>query len=372
MTDGPVGRWAMTGRVVEITDGPQGLRLHALGVPAAYAPRLEPDGTGWVVRGRPYDGLILVPDGDALLLGGALRLVRDASATGPAAVRLPPPAPDPETVAGFEAVLAGVRDAGGAAVALPPGFALGDWLAWLTDRDEFLFHGSQDGSLGTLEPRRTSWELQDEGGRGNLAAVYATDDALWSLWFAVIDRAALRGSMRSAVEDFTAPDGALTRFRFFSLDHRVLPRRPFTDGWLYVLPRDGFRSLPIMPGGPPSHEWGNPSAVVPLARLRVAAAQVPYLEQVSTHDDGDLMVFEEASDRLRDAQLGAAPTGTGVVLHLASSPELLAALPVWARLGEQFLPGVSRCWEEHADGSVSAYLEAPDELGAMLRNVFLE
>ena len=371
MNEELTGRWAMAGRVLELTAGPDGLRLLAPGVPADHGLELVPDAVGFVLRGHPYDGLTLRPDGADLLLGGGLRLVRDDAATGPTAVPMPTPAPDPATERAFEAFTSEVRLAGGAEVQPPPHLALGDWLAWLPGRDELLFHGSPDGSIARLEPRRESWELQDEGGRGNLAEVYATDDALWALWFAVLDRDAIRGSLRSASENFTGPDGRITRFRFFSLDHRVLPHRPFADGWLYLLPRDTFRPLPILPGGPDSNEWGSPDAVAPLARLRVSPADVPYLDRVGTHDDGELMVFEEAADVLRAAHLDAAATGTGVVLRLAGSPELLAALPTWAGLGERFLPGVSRRWEEHPDGTVSAFMDGPEELAAMLRNVFL-
>lgn len=51
----------------------------------------------------------------------------------------------------------------------------------------------------------------------------------------------------------------------------------------------------------------------------------------------------------------------------AMAPALPAALPVWAELGEHVLPGVSRRWEEHPDGSVSAYLDGPPELAARRR-----
>jgi hypothetical protein len=100
----------------------------------------------------------------------------------------------------------------------------------LTDRDAVLFHGSADGGLDILHPRRTSYEYDDQAGRGNRAAVYATHDGWWALWFAVIDRDLLRGTMRSGVETFHGPQQRLPVY-FFSVDYRVLPSRPFaTDG----------------------------------------------------------------------------------------------------------------------------------------------
>jgi hypothetical protein len=327
VTDELLGRWAMAGRVLEIRRDGAGLFLAAPGVPVELAPRLDPDpGGGYRVTGQPYEGLRLEIAGDGLRLGGVLRLVRDDAASGPTGVLLPASAPDRATLAAYRSLLEQARRAGGAVLQPPDGLDLGDWLIWLTEREELLFHGSDNGELEVLQPRRESWEMSDEGGRGNLAEVYATDDALWALWFAILDREAVRGSFRSASEDF-GPAGTAVRVRFFSLDQRVLPRRPFSAGWLYLLPRDGFRHLPIMPGGPPSHEWGSPAPVVPLARLPVDPGDVPYLGQVGTHDDGELMVFEDLADLVRAAGTGAEPTGTGVVLRLTASPELAAVLP---------------------------------------------
>lgn len=48
------------------------------------------------------------------------------------------------------------RAADGGQVRPPAGVALGPWIRWLTDQQVVLFHGSPDGDITELLPRRTT------------------------------------------------------------------------------------------------------------------------------------------------------------------------------------------------------------------------
>lgn len=155
------------------------------GVPAPYAPRLrragEPNGPLLIVGG-PYDGLSVSTvhrDGvDRLLIGDALTLPRwresaDAPAGATVIRGLPawPDPPDAGTLRRYETLLAEVLGSGGGVVRPPAAVALGSWARWLSDREAVLFHGSDNGGLDVLYPRRTSYEVDDQAQRGNRCAM---------------------------------------------------------------------------------------------------------------------------------------------------------------------------------------------------------
>ena len=386
---GPVGRWSHGGRLIEVRPDGDGYRLEIPGVPASYAPRLrrragepgEPDGP-LVVVGGPYDGLNVTTvhrDGvDHLLVGGVLALApwRDSTdaPAGAAVIRsLPawPQPPDAGTERRFENLLAQVRGGGGGVVRPPADVALGSWVRWLSDRDAVLFHGSDNGGLDVLYPRRTSYEVDDQAQRGNRAAVYATDDGWWAMWFSVIDRGRVRGSIRSGVEIFTDPQGQRLPVYRFSVDYRILPP-PLRDGWLYVLARDTFHQLPVVPGGPPSHEWCSPETVVPLARLPVRPTDFPFHDRISGHDDGDLFRLGELNALVRARITGGVPTRDGVTLRMRWDDALAAASAEYLELAHRFMPEISRSFHHDADGAVRLRVSADGPLAAMLQNHFAD
>jgi hypothetical protein len=83
---------------------------------------------------------------------------------------------------------------------------------------------------------------------------------------------------------FTGPDGDRLPVYRFSVDYRIQPP-PLREGRLYILPRDTFHQLPVVPDGPPSPEWCGPETVVPLARLPLRPSDFPFHDGISAHDD---------------------------------------------------------------------------------------
>jgi hypothetical protein len=354
------------------------------GVPKGWHPRLVPgpDPAGPpVIRGGPYDGLPVTAverDGTwSLVIGGRLRLPRWGPAEENLIRGLPAPStssaqPEVETERRYAELLERALGAGGAVVQPPAGLRLAPWVRWVTEQQVVLLHGSGDGHLDVLIPRRNSYELDDQHERGNRAAVYATDDGWWALWFAILDRDRVRGSTRNGVEVFTDAGGRRLPVYHFSLDRRLLPARPYRAGWLYLLPRGSFECMPVLPGGPPSCEWCGEAPVRPLARLPVTPADFPFLDQIGGHDDGELWRYGELADLIRERVISGRRTPTGVALRLVWDATTAAVGEEYLDLGRRLMPEISRELHWDADGIGTLRFDAPPPFAALLQNTYAD
>jgi len=160
--------------------------------------------------------------------------------------------------------------AGGPVAALePPGPLLG-YLRWLAAERRVLFHGSRRGGLDEL---RTQRETRDAREFGDQTAVFASDDPVWAMFFAVLRRDGdFRGTRNGAVSVVGDP---LARRYYMSVNAEVAPGTEKTDGWLYVLPADGFEAEPPRWGHLDLSHWVSRRPVRPLARFAVTAADFP-------------------------------------------------------------------------------------------------
>lgn len=377
-----LGRWAVSGRAIEITRSGEEIVALTPGLPEELAPRLvaSDPGAPAVIQGGPYHGLTVASaerDGTRhLVLGGTITLQPwDESSPVPPVLSIPAPPTevDPDTERAYQDLLDQVRVASGAQLSLPAEVSLGPWIQWVTRQQVVLFHGSADGGIEELLPRRTSYEINDEAGRGNRGAVYATHDGCFAMWFAVVDRVRLRGSIRSIVEDFTAADGSPLPVYSFSVDYRELPKQLWRNGWLYLLGRETFEQMPFVPGGPPSPEWCSTEAVRPLARIAVGPTDFPFLHQVGGHDDGDLLRFDDLADVVRNHAVGAWPTERGVVLRVTWAGEVADIAEEYLRLAHKWLPQVRREFRHDADGVTWLHMDASDtspDMAVMVRNSY--
>ena len=93
--------------------------------------------------------------------------------------------------------------------------------------------------------------------------MYGTHDGLWPLFFAIVDRQRISGSIRNGVAYFYNEDGDSVATYNFSINEKWLPEQPWRTGTLYILPRDTFHRLETVPAsiptsGPassPSRRW---------------------------------------------------------------------------------------------------------------------
>ena len=224
--------------------------------------------------------------------------------------------------------------------------------------DAFIFHGSNETDLEIFHPVRTSVELRDHGERGNLGAVYGTHDGLWALFFAVIDRSRLEGSIRNGVSRWEAPDGRRLDTYQFSIHHASLPERPFTTGALYVLPRDSFERLPFYPGGPLSDEWASTQPVRPRASVIIEPDDFPFLDRIAAHDDGPLLEMMSLARRLL-SKAESMNREEGLTISIPWSHDLEEVYVAWRTALVEFMPGVE-VWTEHEGDHRTLHIRGPD------------
>jgi hypothetical protein len=77
-------------------------------------------------------------------------------------------------------------------------------------------------------------------------------------------------------------------FYFFSLTDTVLQKKPWREGFVYVLPKEGFEEQSPCRVGEylvHSNHWANLNPVEPLAKLRIEPSDFPFLAQIRGQDN---------------------------------------------------------------------------------------
>ena len=209
----------------------------------------------------------------------ALRALRLSSVAWAAAERLGldpvgssegPPLPDPARRAALDELAArgGTIDAG----TCP--FPAHELLTHLVVERGLLLHGSNQTGLERLEPRPA------RDFRTELRAVVATDDGVWPLFYAVIDR--------ERVESVFTACAHVDSRRLYLFASGGEPA--WTRGAVYAVPRDGFRREW-------GREWVSAGPVEPVLRVLVDPEDFPLREHVLAVDD-----FAGLSKRFREAK----------------------------------------------------------------------
>lgn len=161
------------------------------------------------------------------------------------------------------------------------------FLVYVAQRMEVVFHGTGDPAIAEFEPRQSD----DTDEFGNQRAVYASSDPIWSLYFATMDRQQYVRSLLNScllVPDADV-DGEVLPYYFFSVNEDALPHRPWRSGTIYILPRSTFeqqapRQSRTMGVEIQSAQWRSFEPVRPLARLSVEPPDFPFLDLVRGHD----------------------------------------------------------------------------------------
>jgi hypothetical protein len=144
------------------------------------------------------------------------------------------------------------------------------FLRYLAERRPVLFHGTGDGTIEQFEPQRQT-DYDNEWTN----AVFATDDPIWPIFFAAVNRPVARSLINACSRRYGESH------YYFSIGADPKSADAWRTGWIYVLPRETFR---LHPSGP---EWLSPVPVRPLARLRVGPEDFPFLDDVVEHALGE-------------------------------------------------------------------------------------
>jgi hypothetical protein len=153
------------------------------------------------------------------------------------------------------------------------------FLKYLLDRG-YLLHGTKSSNIDVLEPR----EQIDWNGNSS-QSVFAAHDVFWPMYFSLLNRSALTGSLRNGCFLVERAPFQEERFYFFSVNRENLAADIWSDGFVYILPGDSFR--PTTGESVRFDEWASEQPVCVVAKLPITPADFPFLRQVSGHDENE-------------------------------------------------------------------------------------
>jgi hypothetical protein len=148
------------------------------------------------------------------------------------------------------------------------------YLRWLAQTEPVVFHGSQQRGLVRLSDERRS---RDTRAYGDQTAVFASQDPVWALFFAVLRRDAMRSTRNASLG---ADEGVRGRRYLFSVDTDA---SIFAPGALYVLPAAGFAHEPRLAGLFDTAHRTRIGDVRPLGWFEVDPGDFPLEARTTTH-----------------------------------------------------------------------------------------
>jgi hypothetical protein len=136
----------------------------------------------------------------------------------------------------------------------------------------FVLHGSNKTEIAEFETR-PNFDAHNER---HVDAVFASDDAIWPLYFAVVNRPVVQ----SLINWCEHPGNGTSRY-LFSIGSDPRDDASWMTGTIYVLPSATFTLTPE------SRELTSPVPVRPRARLAVQPDDFPFKENTRGHRRGD-------------------------------------------------------------------------------------
>jgi hypothetical protein len=154
-----------------------------------------------------------------------------------------------------------------------------EFLNYICDWRGFVLHGSILHDLDLLEPIRKS---SDDNEFGNRQQIFCSPDAMWAMWFAILDKSKYRCTRNGSVR--VGSGSRRVKYYHFELPKENAQNRPFTEGMMYIARAQDFpdkRPYPALDWFDAEiEEWGSTVPVTPLARIRVSPRDFPYLNRV--------------------------------------------------------------------------------------------
>lgn len=155
------------------------------------------------------------------------------------------------------------------------------FIQYIIDYKNLLVHGSNTHTIEQFTPKQQTLY------NGKLVeAVFASDDGIWSVFYAVFDRSKLVNNFRNGS---ISAGASKSRYHYYSFDQLTSKKSPWINGTLYFLPGESFISAAkiINPEskGIIFHEWISDAPVQPIAKLEVKPEDFYFLDKVASHKD---------------------------------------------------------------------------------------
>jgi hypothetical protein len=158
-------------------------------------------------------------------------------------------------------------------------FPKSEFLHYICDWRGYVLHGSPLHDLKVLRPIRQSG---DNNEFGNRQQIFASPDAIWAMWFAILDKGKVNLTRNGSVR--VGRGSRRIKYYHFELPKSNKENNPFTEGMIYITREQDFpdkRPFPILDWFDAEiEEWGSTQPVFPLARIRILPQDFPYLDQV--------------------------------------------------------------------------------------------
>ncbi|MGO4542265.1 hypothetical protein [Paenibacillus sp. 2TAB19] len=147
------------------------------------------------------------------------------------------------------------------------------FLRYLSLNGNYVFHGSNNHNIECFEPREQTLY------NGKMTkAVFASSDPIWSIFFAIFNRSRLIGSFRNG-----CIVGRSKKYHFYSINESTMKNKPWTEGMVYILPKDKFEASGH--GKVQFDEWICHEPVMPTGKLKVSMEDFHYRNRIATHKD---------------------------------------------------------------------------------------
>lgn len=154
-----------------------------------------------------------------------------------------------------------------------------EFLNYLGDWRNLVLHGSPLHDLDVLQPIRKS---SDTSEFGNRQQIFGSPDAIWAMWFAILDKSKYNLTRNGCVRVGIGPKRI--KYYHFELPKRNKDNSPFTEGMIYITRPTDFpdkRPFPLLSYlHAEIEEWGSINPITPLARINIKPEDFPYLDQV--------------------------------------------------------------------------------------------
>jgi len=154
-----------------------------------------------------------------------------------------------------------------------------EFLNYICDWRGFVVHGSSLADLAMLKPIRKS---SDDNEFGNRQQIFASPDAIWAMWFAILDKTKCSLTRNGSVR--IGRGKQRVKYYHFELPKANKADQPFAEGMIYITRAQDFPDKRPYPAlnwfDAEIEEWGSTQPVTPLAKIRVAPRDFPYLDQV--------------------------------------------------------------------------------------------
>ena len=184
-----------------------------------------------------------------------------------------------QSVKAYEEIYSGLEgDKTRKDVVLPHGIPAIEFFDFLENKQEFLFHGSNQLDLDILTLKKQNNFRGDE-----VNGVFASSDPIWAMFFAIINREKYTGTLRNGSFVVSFPQGVYERYYFFSINNAVPENNIWNRGAVYILPREKFK--PAGDGWFRFDEWICYEPVIPTAKITIEPEDFPMLGKVVTHQE---------------------------------------------------------------------------------------